>query len=357
MHFMERLIEKFNGSTCCIREYLLGQSATAIDLFRYASGYRVLPVRDIFFAQIPVLGQYRIGTDYLVLSSYLLETSVSMEFSRSVMLHELAHYICFACWGESGHSKRFAEVASVIHAPEAFAHPSVSLDLAADTSSQLSKIKKLLALGDSSNPYESRNAMEKARKLMAGLGIKHISSDFATDTVYSAVLASMDRCSVKEKVLTYLCDEIAGVYSVLERLDKGCRVRIFGTVSQVEVACYVYDYLEGSLSAEYKAMRKQGMIKGRALSSFYNGVYAEMSKRFDVRSVSSDETARALTKVHDDNRHKAESCYYGSGVLHAQHRSYYQRNEAAYAIGKKVGQHTHIRKAVTVSSSGGRLLE
>jgi len=236
----------------------------------------------------------------------------------------------------------------MIGAPPEFSKARINIDLAEDTGSRLTKIKKLLALSESNNVNESRVALAKARKMMSDCGLSTVSDNQA---MYSTLKDSMKRVSTRHHVLNHLSNKISGAYSVNETQWDGTHsFRVFGTKTQVEVDCYIYDYLSFILASEYKSLRQQGIIQGRGLESFYTGVEREMNKRFE-ESVEAQHTDNAMVLIKAKNKDDTYR-YYSHTGLRKMTRKGHRLNKDAFVAGKKVGRTTHIRQGLGATQSG-----
>jgi hypothetical protein len=345
---MERIIEKVYEGTNEIKVLLVKKARSVIRMFESSTSVSVPFIRDVCFCAIPELGHYEWGSQYIVLSNTLLQPDISMEFTLSVMLHELAHYLCFCYFGTNdGHGKQFHLICDMIGAPPEFSKARINIDLAEDTGSRLTKIKKLLALSESNNVNESRVALAKARKMMSDSGLSTVSDE---EAMYSALKDSMKRVSTRHHVLNHLSNKISGAYSVNETQWDGTHsFRVFGSKTQVEVDCYIYDYLSSILESEYKRLRQQGIIHDRGLESFYTGVEREMNKRFE-ETVESHHTDNAMVLIQAKNKDDTYR-YYSHTGLRKMTRKGHRLNKDAFVAGKKVGRTTQIRQGLGTSQS------
>lgn len=354
---MKHKIEIYGEGTRELISILLKNTNSTINNYNQKNNSRILPINYIFFSEIKELGLYQLETSHIILSNRLLETDVSMEFVNSILLHEIAHYICSTQFGLSDHGNMFKAIAMEIGAPLEFTKTSVSIEIGLDTSSQLSKIKKLLALSESSNVNESQSALNKARELMIEMNIQNfVDREF----IYSSVLYESKRFSARHKVLFMLTRDISGVYCInnYSKTNDLREQRIFGTKSQIEIALYIYDYLSYTLDKEYKVFKSSNASYGRTLESFYFGVYEQMYKKFKSESNKDTcEKEQSLVLINEDNKQKALAYFFNKNAKFTKtHKSTININKAAYNQGKEVGVRTNIRNGINRDKKSEKLL-
>jgi hypothetical protein len=353
---MKHKIEIYGEGTRELISILLKNANTTIKNYCLMKNWKLPNIGEIYFSNIKELGLYQVGSPYIILSNRLLESDISMEFVNSILLHETAHYICTNHFGVSDHGHIFKDVAQEIGAPLEFTKTSVSLEIGLDTSSQLSKIKKLLALSESNNKNESRAALSKARKLMIDMNIQ---SFIDREFIYSSVLYEAKRFSARHKVLFMLTCDISGVFGINNYCSKNNNreQRIFGTKSQVEIALYIYDYLSYTLNKEYVEFKATDAAYGRTLESFYYGVYEEMYKKFsDNNSEEATKQEKSIILISADNKEKAKAYFFNKNAKFIKGQgSKISINPAAYDHGKKVGVRTNIRDGIKKDSTNKKL--
>lgn len=353
---MKHKIEIYGEGTRELISILLKNANTSIKKYCLMKDWNLPNIGQIYFSEIKELGLYQVGSPYIMLSNRLLESDISMEFVNSILLHETSHYICINHFGVSDHGQLFKKVAQEIGAPVEFTKTSVSLKIGLDTSSQLSKIKKLLALSESSNKNESRAALSKARKLMIDMNIQ---SFIDREFIYSSVLYEAKRFSARHKVLFMLTRDISGVFGInnFSSLNNRREQRIFGTKNQVEIALYIYDYLSYTLNKEYKEFKATDAAYGRTLESFYYGVYEEMYKKFsDNNSEEATKQEKSIILISADNEKKALSYFFNKNAKFTKgHGSKININPTAYDHGKQVGVRTNIRNGIKKNKTNKKL--
>lgn len=353
---MEHIIETYGEGTKQLIAILKQTVQMAIDLFNKNNNHYYFiseNIGDIIFTDIKELGLFDSSTDNILLSNELLNSEISMEFLNSIVLHETAHFICINHLNETGHGSKFKYVATLIGAPQEFTKTKVSLTLSRDTSSQLSKIKKLLALSESSNPNESHSALLKAKSLMAEMNIKSIVDK---DFIFATTLFNTKRLNVKMKIISYLVRDISGIYLIKEHTNYDLiKIRCYGTKSQVEIAVYIYEYLNYTLDKEYKIFKETSNIKGRTLEGFYYGIYKELNSKFNSKNIENDTSSKALEIIRNDNEVKALKYYFIDTKITSRKSYIRHTNQAAYEKGKEVGKRTSIHSAINKDNTKNKL--
>lgn len=354
---MKHIIETYGDGTKQLINFLKQKVKVAIECFNKNNAYNYYIegfISEILFTDIKELGLFDSNTNTILLTNKLLDPTISMEFLNSILLHEAAHFICINCLNERGHGDKFKYVATLIGAPKEFIKTSVSLNLSKNNSSQLSKIKKLLALSESSNPNESHSALLKARLLMAELNINTI---IDRDYIFATTLIETKRVNAKIKIITLLVKDIAGIYLIEEHTaSKTTKIRCYGTQSQIEIASYINDYLNYTLDKEYKSFKKNTNISGRTLEAFYYGIYNEMSIKFKSKNDISESSSKALEIIRNDNEYKALRYYFLDKKIITSKTKMRYTNIDAFEKGKEVGKRTNIHNAINKNNTKTKLL-
>ena len=344
---MERIIEVCSQSSKLLIQDLLIRAENAVFLYNSKKGCNINYLKRICFSSINTLGKYFPDQQTVVLSDSLNEPGVPKEFLYSVLLHETAHHICYIIQSGNAHNIQFRTVCREIGAPEEFSHSKVNLKTLAKDSQRLNKIRKLLALGESSNINEARLAIKKARELM-GSSFADIRED--QENIYTAVLISFARLSIAYRIPAITAADTSGVFLINEKTGKNRGFRVFGTKSQVETACYIYDVLYEELKREYKIHKKINRQAGRTLESFYYGVYNELLKKNAFREEPSIE--KALQAVKNDNEKRALEYYYKEDTKITRKRgNSVQINRNAFSAGQNAGHNLTISKGIQVDLS------
>ena len=117
-----------------------------------------------------------------------------------------------------------------------------------DNSRILDKIKKLMALANSSNPHEAANALRKAQALMSQYQLSQLDVDLSAIGEQSAKMANKSLKQPKWSVmLTQLICQAFGVEAYASYSPFGCSMNFIGRNDLVEVAAYCYTVLSRQL--------------------------------------------------------------------------------------------------------------
>jgi hypothetical protein len=265
---------------------------------------------------------------------------------KNLLRHEIAHYLVFI---ESGsvkpHGEEFKEMCQRFRWPQEVALPSGDLlrgqdgDLKADA--VIEKVKKLLNLASSSNPFEAELATIKANQLILK---HHLSrSDLAGETIYIKTLLS----APKRTALMMSIYEILSHFLVRPLLHMGrgrALLEAGGTREQVELASYISDYLVEEFEALWKTHAQKHGLKGlREKNSFYTGIARGFSEKLTHSRAKMDVSdTRALVKIEQDLKLKVDT--FLGGLSRAQ--SSQTINHHALERGKAAGRELNIRQGV-----------
>jgi hypothetical protein len=134
-------------------------------------------------------GSWRSGTREIRMSSNLIK-NFPWDVTLQVLKHEIAHQICSEIFYDQkgGHGANFIKACEILGLPKRFRRPDGDLpnkierQHGDDASNDLSrniieKIRKLLALAESSNEHESALAMEMAGRLLKRHNLQQLHED------------------------------------------------------------------------------------------------------------------------------------------------------------------------------------
>ncbi|GAB5411454.1 MAG: hypothetical protein ChlgKO_05680 [Chlamydiales bacterium] len=249
---------------------------------------------------------------------------------RDILRHELAHMIAYLRFGDLSHGKVFRTICKEYGFPSEIEKATGPLLQESRESRIASKIKKLLALAESTNAHESESAALKAQEML----LKHDIEE-ETDMVMRRIF-TFKRASTKYKAIAKILRTF-GVQPVFCSKT----LEIFGQRLHVEIAEYVAHFLSNELDHLYK--KQLGLHGLAAKNSFFRGVaegYCEKAKKAQT------EQERALVKI-DFALQKAIPLAYPNL------RTSYSRivnHSAGNLAGKKTGHNLKIRKGVSSKS-------
>lgn len=291
---------------------------------------------------------------------------------REVLHHEIAHQLAMSYPGarkEPPHGETFRKCCTILGADPAASGSFVPLHekIAAGTENEndtiLLKVKKLMALAESSNIHEAELAAAKASELITKHNIDIISRD--EERRFVSVFAGRPalRHSGHSYVLAGLLQEFyfvrvisAQVY-VVEREKTGRAFEISGTVENVRIASYVYDYVDYYIEREWDRFKKrQG--HGRNRVAFCRGVvegfYTKLKKQRDKQLQAlweKDKKGYSIVKGEDT---LLES-YYQSRYPYTRSHTHRNRYDIdALNEGMKRGEKLVISKGISEKNKAGK---
>ncbi len=247
---------------------------------------------------------------------------------RDILRHELAHLIAYLRFGDLSHGKIFRAICKEYGFPPEIGKATGPL---VQESRMATKIKKLLALAESTNAHEAENAALKAQEMLLKHDLEE-ESDMVMRRIFSFKRASTKHKAIAQILRTY------GVQPIFCRKT----LEIFGQRLHVEIAEYVAHFLSNELDHLYK---NEPHLSGLAAkNSFFRGIaegFCEKAKKTEA------DHERALVKI-DFALQKAIPLAYPNL------RTFYSRivNHAEGNLaGKKTGHKLNIRHGISKTKS------
>jgi len=230
------------------------------------------------------LGAYHHQTKTITLSPRLI--TMKQETIDEILLHELAHYFQFLKYRSrakylESHGTEFKEMCGYLNVDHSAKMNLKQTNEEAKASIKeeglLAKVEKLLALGTSSNEAESQSAIAKANELIQKHNLQYVGKD--TDTVYqNTVYIGKTRASIISAI-SNLCSELFNVHPVWGRFGNPISLEFNGKKENVEVASYVFDFVQVEVERFYKRARKEHGLTGRtAKINYIEGLLGEYVK-------------------------------------------------------------------------------
>ena len=225
-------------------------------------------------------GTWRGGTVCRMDLNAKLLTDFSWPILMEVMRHEVAHQVTEALYGpEPAHGERFREICRLIGAnPRASVlDPSTwtrqeGQEAQGERDRILGRIRKLLALSNSSDMHEAEAALCKAREIAAKFAIDLDEAQTDGDEEF-AILCLGRPLLRKDRVMqmiayllnTYFEVRIIWHYSPsLFGARMGSVMTVYGTPARLRIAQYVYDCLLTFLETSWKGFAEKRKASGRA---------------------------------------------------------------------------------------------
>ena len=249
---------------------------------------------------------------------------------RDILRHELAHMIAYLRFGDLSHGKIFRTICKEYGFPTETEKATGPLLQDNYESRIAQKIKKLLALAESTNANEAESAALKAQEMLLKYEVQE-ESEMVMRRIFSFKRASTKLKAISKILRTF------GVQPVFCSKT----LEIFGQRHHVEIAEYVAHFLSNELDHLYK--NQDGLSGLAAKNSFFRGIaegYCEKVKSAQARH------ERALVKI-DFAPQKAIPLAYPhlrtSSSRIINHR-------AGNLAGKKTGRNLKIRKGISSKS-------
>jgi hypothetical protein len=286
---------------------------------------------------------------------------------RHEMAHQFAHEV-LGSQGESMHGPSFQRACHLLRADPKANGDYKSLDervkdRSADNNDRImARVKKLLALAKSHNNHEAEAAMAKAHELILKYNIDLLSCkkerEFISVFVGNPALRHFrEEYHLASLLIDYYFVEGLWVPSyVLEKEKVGRVLEITGTLQNVKIASYVYDFIKRFIDSkwdEYNSVR--GMNRFRK-TDFAVGIIEGFRSRLEKRSkaVVVKMESLALAKVEDPLLKKYTAYKYPNTRSFTRRAS--GQDENVLNDGKKEGKKMVISKGITEKKERGGIL-
>lgn len=260
------------------------------------------------------------------ISSVLIE-NFSWDIAVQILKHELAHQICTEYFHDSlgGHGNTFQKACDMLGLSAQFRNASGDLPSGFQASESLDqqtgagrrfieKISKLLALAGSANEHEANLAMAKAGELMDKHNLRQIEEESRTGYTHLIINRKKKRIEGYQRRICTILQDFFYVRIVFTSLydagrDESHRtIELLGKEENVEVAEYVYHFLDNQLALLWQQNRHKfhGNTR-RSKNSYYlgllDGFYRKLKKQNERVTkgtvAKSDQTSSALIVSED----------------------------------------------------------
>ena len=206
---------------------------------------------------------------------------------RDVLLHEMAHQLAQRLPGgnrETAHGPAFHEACKILRAdPRASGrYPTLQQRIAAGSAAEndrlLLKIRKLLALAQSGNRHEAEAAMDKAHELARkyNVDLQRLPGrrDFASVFLGKPALRHFREFYHLSGLLQdfYFVQGIWVSAWVVEREKMGRVLEISGTCANVQMAAYVYDFVNRYIELQWRRFNRTRSLNRFRRTDFAVGV-------------------------------------------------------------------------------------
>lgn len=213
------------------------------------------------------------------------------------------------------------------------------------------KIKKLLSLATSSNEHEARLAAQKAHELIVHHNLDMQQVEASQDSDYGNLEAAEHRVMPREyKYTMIILKKYFFVEPIKERTIRGkTKIHIFGKKSNVELASYLFEFLNQS----FKSCFKQYHVKGAKRANYYAGLFKGICAQLEESRLKA-QSERGLVLVKDALIQTQLNKYHGRTTTSTARLSYREAS-AEYQDGFNDGKKLQIRKGIESSNSSDKL--
>ncbi len=274
------------------------------------------------------LGIFMEETGAIVLSDRLADRDIPFSYVKNIFLHELAHALERAAFGEcSGHGARFHSCCAFLGVEEGFDMARIS-ERIEQRDHKKDKIRKLLALSSSPFREEAATAVEMAQRLMAENPEDGMGESTDSSRIYFAVLEEAGRISSGASYLLNLTEKATGVFLVRSHEGTGSAVRAYGSLEEIELAIYLYGYLNSAIDSEIRRLRKEGQRITRT-----DFIYGACSGLMEKISSTASADSRAVMQLNRKNRELAEKLVFRNAKLRTERRSSHLSDRKSMQLG------------------------
>ena len=211
----------------------------------------------------------------------------SWDAVREILLHEMAHQIAeqaLHALDESPHGQKFKKACFLLRAnPKASDNyrpldEEISADAPNPEDKILVRVKKLMALAQSQNQHEAEAAMAKAHELILKYNVDLLARNDHRHFLNVFLGAPALRHFREDYCLSNLLQAyyfVCGIWVpayVMEKGKMGRVLEISGTVSNIRMACYVYDFIEHFIDTQWDRYNREKGLNRYRKTDFSVGV-------------------------------------------------------------------------------------
>lgn len=287
-----------------------------------------------------------------------LVTQYRWESVVEVLRHEMAHQVVDELMGVQGvtpHGQLFRQACELLACdPRASGPGGVALDAPpgeaggeARDDARLRKIRRLLALADSSNVHEAEAALAKANELLLKYNLDLLEVGAERDYVVRTVGQPMPRRPRHIKVLAGILSEFFFVETIwvetydVQSMRGGKVLEICGTAANVDLAEYTHAELQRAAAELWERHRAETGCSGRLRRQYLDGVLMGFSDRLD-RERKTLATRRDLVWVGDPGL----DAFYRRRHPRIARESVAVGGTRAFEAGKEAGAQLRLRRAI-----------
>ncbi len=291
----------------------------------------------------------------------------SWDSVREVLLHEAAHQFADEVAGvslETPHGPGFQEACLLLRAnPRASGtYPPLDQRLRAGADSSedrtLLRIKKLMALAESPNLYEAEAAMAKAHHLIGKYHVHLLESKEVRPFFTVSLGRPALRHPAEEYALAHLLQEfyfVRGIWVSFYLLEKGRMGRVLeisGTLSNVQVASYVHDFVSRFIRSQWQEYNAGKNLNRRRRTDFALGIIGGFRSKLNSGNGRKDSPS-ALIRLRDPQMDQYMAHKYPRTAKISGGRT--RRDPRVLRDGREVGRRLVISKGLGHSLKNRKL--
>lgn len=339
------------------KEILAKEVGLSFSRSRFEWRGRLYPLHLVIFEDQKKLGDYDYSQWRIGLSKRLMREAKDAVI-RDVLRHEIAHLMTHLEFGHEvqAHGTEFKSICARYGWDSEVSSSSLELlranesyegDLAGEK--LLARLKKLMALSESSNPHEAELATSKANELLVRHNLERIELEMADEVYVVPVLFS-----AKANAKMHAIYEILKTFYVAPVFTKRRGLVALDVVADktgVAFAEYVASFLSHELDRLWEVTKKEQKLKGaRAKNSFYAGVARGYVSKIKDSQKSFSQTA--LIKVENESMQMLKRVYSRLSSTSSNSKT----DMSAMNHGTSAGRNLTIRAGVERRGASGRLL-
>ena len=335
---------------------LIDEMGIKVRKTRFVCGEYTWPLEIACFEHPSTLGYFE-PESLLIGVNRLLMVNGDEDFLKNLLRHELAHYICYIHHGRdmAAHGKEYRRLCrncgwgkNVFNAKINKQEIALSLQQNQTDVKILTRIKKLMALGSSSNQHESDAATLKANELLIKYNLEKASlnpDDIDEKAYYVLVAAKAPKTNEMLRALGRILKNFM-VHPVYSRKKNHTALEIIGTRLNVELASYVADFLQHEFERLWKQTQKENLhLKGIvAKNSFLRGMAKGLDEKLNAVKKHTAGNKTQLTLIKTALEEAVAMAYPHLGVVRTKTQHCPQGNALGEEAGKNISIHPGLKK-------------
>jgi hypothetical protein len=356
--FLEKkIIHELNQEFACIcRDRQLNLRPTVICLFDSQT----------------LWGQFN-GASRTISISRKLVWEYSWKAVTGVLRHEMAHQWVFEnapeYYSSQPHGEMFQKACGLIGVPALFTQSRTGLQEESfdwkqentESDRLLDKVKRLLALAQSSNEHEAGLAMRKVQALYAQHNLEHSRLKERNQFVHTIISNGKKRRTFWEQTILSILIEYFFVEIVLfqdfnaRTGDRTLAFEIIGTRENVMMAEYVYSFLHSQLEILLK--QNPDAITPMQKTSYRLGILEGFSKKLSHEEDTRDDTSQLIQKALVEFKNDPVLAGYLKEIYPRLKRKNSKRyvDTEAYKAGQSQGRKLVLHRPIDEKRSGPKL--